>query len=252
MSATGVIAVHEWRRLVVQPWSWGLMAASVALLAYLFLMSLDTFLQLSPKLAGTTDAPGATDLVGAPILRTFGNLLAFLVPLMTMRSVAGERRQHSLTLLLAAGVGNGAIVFGKWLGCMAWFVVLIALVALMPLALAAGTELDLGRIAAAVTGLVLEAGALCAIGLMTSAWTAQPALAAAVAIAINLLLSLVDTGARLQGVSNSAINWLALTSHLDPLFRGIVASVDIAYFVIVTAVALTLAAHRLDQLRSVD
>lgn len=252
MSASGVIAAHEWRRLVVQPWSWGLMAATMALLAYLFLMSLDTFLQLAPKLAGNSDAPGATDLVGAPILRVFANLLIFLVPLLTMRSIAGERRQHSLTLLLAAGVGNGAIVFGKWLGCVAWLLVLVALVSLMPLSLTAGTALDLGRIGAAVLGLVLEVGALCAIGLMTSAWTAQPALAAAVAVAINLLLTLVDTGARLQGVSNGAINWLAMTSHLEPPFRGIVASVDIAYFVIVTAVALALAAHRLDQLRSAD
>ena len=252
MSASLIIARHEVRRLVVQPWSWGLLAASVALLAYQFLIALDRFLQLAPKLAAAPDGAGATDIVAASMFSAYANLLLFLVPLLTMRTIAGERRQHSLTLLLAAGVGNGAIVVGKWLGVMAWLLLLTALVALMPLSLVAGTALDLGRVGAALLGLVLEACLLAAIGVMTSAWTAQPALAAAVAIALNLFLTLVDSGARMQGVSNSAINWIAVTSHLEPPFRGIVASVDIAYFVILGAVALALAAHRLDALRSAD
>jgi ABC-2 type transport system permease protein len=252
MSATVTIAAHDVRRFVVQPWTWGLVAATLALVAYVFLVSLDRFLELAPKLAATADATGATDQVAIPILRVYANLLVFLVPLMTMRAIAGERRQHSLTLLLAAGVGNGAIVAGKWLAVMAWLVALTALVALMPLSLGAGTALDVGRVGAALVGIVFQAGLLAAIGVMTSAWTAQPALAAAMAIAINLFLTLVDTGARLQGVSNSAINWLALTSHLEPPLRGIVATVDLAYFVIVGAVALALAAQRLDTLRSAD
>jgi ABC-2 type transport system permease protein len=127
--------------------------------------------------------------------------------------------------------------------------VLVALVALMPLLLSSGTTLDLGKIAAALLGLALFTAALTAIGIVCSAWAAQPALAAAAAIAISSLLAVVDAGARLQGVSNSGINWLALPSHLEPFFRGIVASVDIVYFVLVAAVALALATRRLDALR---
>ena len=82
-----------------------------------------------------------------------------------------------------------------------------------------------------------------------SAWAAQPALAAAAAFAIAALLAVVDAGARLQGVANSGINYLALPTHLEPFFRGIVASVDIGYFVLVAAVALALATRRLDALR---
>ena len=80
-------------------------------------------------------------------------------------------------------------------------------------------------------------------------WAAQPALAAAAAIAISSLLAVVDAGARLQGISNSGINWLALPTHLEPLFRGIVASVDVVYFALVATVALALATRRLDALR---
>jgi ABC-2 type transport system permease protein len=250
VSVAGLIARHEGRRLVVQPFAWTLAAIVVALMAWQFLLSLQGFLQLAPKLGGIKDAPGVTDLVAIPLLRSFGNLLVLLVPLITMRTLAGERRAQTLPLLLASGVGNARIVLGKYLGAFGFALVLIVLVAAMPLALGFGAPLDLGRIAAALLGLALFAAALTAIGVLASAWAAQPALAAAAALAITSLLAVVDAGARLQGISNAAINYLALPSHLEPFFRGLVASVDIVYFVLIVVVALVLATRRLDTLRS--
>ena len=249
--ATPLIAAHEWRRLAVQPFAWVLAAVVVALMAWQFLLALEAFLTLAPKLGSLKDAPGVTDLVAIPLLRSFSNLLMLLVPLVAMRSIAGERRSHSLPLLLAGGVGNARIVVGKYSGALGYVVVLIVLVAAMPLALGIGTSLDLGRLLAALLGLVLFASALVAIGVMCSAWTSHPALAAASAFALTSLLAIVDAGARLQGVDNMGINYLALPTHIEPFFRGLVASVDVVYFLIVTAVALAFAAHRLDRLRSV-
>jgi ABC-2 type transport system permease protein len=248
MSA-GLIARHEWRRLAAQPFAWTLAAVVLAFMAWQFLLALQAFIDLAPKLGGLKDAPGVTDLVAIPLLRSFSNLLLPLVPLVTMRAFAGERRAASLPLLLASGVGNLRIVLGKYFGALGYLLAIIALVALMPLLLSFGTTLDIGKIAAALLGLALFTAALTAIGIACSAWAAQPALAAAAAIAISSLLAVVDAGARLQGVSNSGINWLALPSHLEPFFRGIVASVDIVYFVLVAAVALALATRRLDALR---
>ena len=248
MSAA-LIARHEWRRLLVQPFAWTLAAVVLAFMAWQFLLALQAFIDLAPKLGGLKDAPGVTDLVAIPLLRSFSNLLVPLVPLVTMRAFAGERRAATLPLLLASGVGNLRIVLGKYFGALGYVVVLIVLVASMPLLLSFGAQLDLGKIAAALLGLVLFAAALTAIGVVCSAWAAQPALAAAAAIAISSLLAVVDAGARLQGISNSGINWLALPTHLEPFFRGIVASVDIVYFVLVAAVALALATRRLDTLR---
>ncbi|MFI4969584.1 MAG: ABC transporter permease [Lysobacterales bacterium] len=250
MSATALIARHEWRRLAVQPFAWMLAAVVVALMAWQFLLSLQGYLDLAPKLGGIKNAPGVTDLVAIPLLRSFGNLLVLLVPLVTMRTIAGERRAATLPLLLASGIGNSRIVLGKYLGALGFVLALLALVALMPLALGFGTHLDIGKIAAALLGLALFAAALTAIGVVCSAWAAQPALAAAAALAISSLLAVVDAGARLQGIVNSGINYLALPTHLEPFFRGLVASVDMVYFVLVAAVALALASRRIDALRS--
>ena len=63
------------------------------------------------------------------------------------------------------------------------------------------------------------------------------------------LRAIIDAGARLQGVDNGGINYLALPTHVEPFFRGLVASVDIVYFVLIAVVALALTARRLDRLR---
>lgn len=249
MSATWLIAGHEWRRLRAQPFAWTLAAVVLAFMAWQFLLALQAFVDLAPKLGGLRDAPGVTDLVAIPLLRSLSNLLLPVVPLVTMRSFAGERRAATLPLLLASGAGNMRIVLGKFVGAYGYVLVLVVLVAAMPLALAVGTTLDLGKIAAALFGLALFAAALTGIGVACSAWAAQPALAAAAAFATAALLAVVDAGARLQGVANAGINYLALPTHLEPFFRGIVASVDIGYFVLVAAVALALATRRLDALR---
>lgn len=249
MSASALIARHEWRRLAVQPFAWTLVAVVVALMAWQFLLSLDAFLQIAPKLGGMKDAPGVTDLVALPLLRSYSNLLVLVVPLVTMRTFAGERRAHTLPLLLASGVGNRRVVLGKYLGALGFVLLLTGLVALMPLVLGFGSAIDFGRIAAALLGLALFAAALTAIGLTCSAWSSQPALAAAAALAICSLLAVVDAGARMQGVANAGINYLALPTHLEPFFRGLVASVDIVYFILIVVVALALATRRLDALR---
>jgi len=120
----------------------------------------------------------------------------------------------------------------------------------VPLVLAAGTALDTGKLAAAAIGLALQAGALAALAVYASSGVPQPAFAAAIAVALNLLLTVVDAGARLQGVSNGLINYLALPTHLEPFFRGIVASVDALYFALLALLALGLATRRLGALRS--
>lgn len=244
-----LIAAHDVRRQLVQPFVWLLAAAVVALMAWQFLIAVGAYLQVSPKLGAMPNAPGVTDLVAIPLLRGFASVLLVVVPLLSMRSLAGDRRERNLVLLLAAGVGDARIVIGKFLGVLAVVFALVLLVAALPLLLRFGAALDVGKLAAAVTGLLMYAMALTAIGVACSAWTSQPALAAATAFAISALLGIVDVGARMEGMQRGAINYLALPTHLEPFLRGLVSSVDIVYFVLLTALALALATLRIDALR---
>lgn len=243
------LARNELRRLFVQPLAWVLLATVLGVLAYFFLLTLDACLALLPRIAGMADAPGVTDLVVLPVLRAIASLLLVVVPLLGMRAIAGEHQSGSLPLLLAAGIGDAQIVLGKFGGLFTFLALLVALALLLPLSLEIGATLDLGRIAVAAGGLILFAAALAGIAVAASTYAQNPVLAAMIAVVLNLLLWMADAGARYQGVSSSFINYLALPTHLEPFLHGIASTIDIVYFVLVTAVALTLAAHRLRSLR---
>jgi ABC-2 type transport system permease protein len=236
---------NEWRRMFAQPLAWSLLAVVLAVLAYFFLLTLQGYLLAMPKLAGTSSAPGVTDLVAMPHARAIASLLLLVAPLLGLRAIAAERQSGTLPLLQTAGIGDGRIVLGKFLGAFAFCAVLIVLALAMPLSLSVGTHLDLGRLFAAACGLLLFAAALCAMAVAASACVQQPAVAAGLALALNLLLWMLDAGARHEGVTSGLINYLALPTHLEPFLRGVVASVDVVYFVLVVAVALTLATRRL-------
>jgi len=109
--------------------------------------------------------------------------------------------------------------------------------------------LDLTRVVAAALGLLLFAATLVALALCASSYAQQPVVAAGLALVLNLLLWMLDAGARYEGVSSDFVNYLALPTHLEPFLHGIVASVDIVYFVLLATVALALATRRLGAAR---
>ena len=243
------IATRELRSLFLSPLAWTLLAVVQGLLAWIFLILVDDFRNLQGRLATLDNAPGVTDLVAAPLFRVAAWVLLLLVPLLTMRLLSEERRTGTLDLLLSAPVGSTAIVLGKYLGVMLFLSGMIALLALMPLALAAGAPLDFGKLLAGVLGLILLAGSFAAAGLYLSALTTQPVLAAVATLGLLLLLWVVDAAGIGQKTLGSLFAYLSLPRHYDALLLGLFNSADIAYYLLFIAAFLVLAIRRLDDAR---
>lgn len=239
------IARLDLRRLAVRPFAWTLAAIALAALAWMFLLDLNGFLAAQPKLAANASGPGFTDLVAVPQLLAFVQLCLLLAPLLTMHALAGERRAHTLPLLLAAGLSPTRIILGKFFAALLFLWALLVLTALMPLALAHATTPDWGQFAAALLGCALAIAGLTAIGVACSTFASHPALAAAGTLLIALILASLDIGVRASGVATGWLGYLALPTHLTPFLHGIVASVDVVYFLLLVALALALAVRRL-------
>lgn len=245
----------ELRRLFVRPLAWVLGALTLAELAWRFVLLLGAFLANQIKLGATPSGPGYTDLVAVPILSSFltAGVIPFgliemalvIVPVLTMASLAGERTQGTLPLLFGTGLPASRIVLGKYLALLLWLVLWLLLAIAMPLSIAHGVHLDTGKFAAATLGTLLTLATLAAIGVACSAFSSHPAIAAVASLMIGLALMGVNSGAQMAGIDNGAINWLALSTHLEALLRGLVSTSDVLWFLLIIVFALALATRRL-------
>lgn len=242
---TFAVARLEWRRLIVRPLAWMLAAMTLAWLAWNFTLLMGTFLASQIQRAALPDGPGFTDLVGVPLLGQLAQLAFLVVPLLTMSVIAGERRNGTLPLLFAAGVPASHIVLGKYLAVLGWLLLWLLLTLMMPLVLCHLISLDWGKLAAATLGLTLMFSVLAALGVACSTFASHPAIAAAAALVITLALWSVNLGAQMAGINGGVINWLAMSTHLQPLLRGLVSTTDMVWFVLLIALSLGLATRRL-------
>ena len=236
------IAHREFRSLFAMPSTWLILGVLQFIFGWFFLARLDAFLQVQAQLAQLANAPGATQAVAAPLFGAIALIMMMLVPAFTMRLIAEERRNQTLTLLLAAPVSSTHIVLGKYLGLLLFLLLIIIDCALMVLVLATGTQLDNGLLLSNALGLLLLTASYAALGLYISSLTAQPVVAAIAALATLFGLWLVEISAV---DSDNAWRALTPTSHFQSFNAGLLSSADLIYFVLFSATFLLLAIRRI-------
>lgn len=181
-------------------------------------------------------------------LQTLFNLapwiFLFLIPAITMRTFAEEKKASTIELLLTRPLTDGQIIGGKYLACF-----LLALLALVPTLLYYYSVYKLGspegNIDSAATvgsylGLALLAAVFAAIGVLASALTRDQIIAFLVAVVgCFLVYSGFDSLASvLQGSSAYYVSQLGIAAHYRDLSKGLIDSRDLVYFFSVVAVAL--------------
>jgi ABC-2 type transport system permease protein len=175
-------------------------------------------------------------------------ILLLVAPLLTHRSIAGERRAGTLTLLQAAPVSAMQIVLGKFFALFCFFAIIVLLIAAMPASLVFGTLPDWRQIGACMVTLALLLSAFAAIGVFISALVEEPIVAAMLTFGALLLLKILDWATETGGDTRTSevFAYLSMSRHMQPMFAGRFASTDVLYFVILTVAFLALAAWRLE------
>ncbi len=250
--AIATIAAREFKSLFLSPLAWTMLAVVQVIIAYMFLIQLDAFVQLQPQLAAREGAPGLTDIVIAPLFGNAAIVLLLVAPLLTMRLISEERRSQSLALLFSAPVSMTAIILGKYTGIVAFFFVMLALIVLMPLTLLlSGNAIDVGKFVAGVMGLALMIASFAALGLFMSALTSYPGVAAVSSFGVLLLLWIIDWAGD-KGATGGLFGYLSLVRHYESFLKGVFNSADVLYYLLFIITFLVLAIRRLDADRLQD
>ena len=242
------IARNELHRLFLSPLAWVILALSQLLLAYLFLTHIDYFSSIQARISAIPGAPGVTEMIAMPLLSNAAIIILLISPLLTMRSIAEERRNETLPLLGSAPLSSTQIVLGKYLGTLGFFTLLALLTLLMPLSLVVGSTLDFYQIGAGMLGLMLLIASFTAIGLYMSSLTRQPVIAAVATFATLFLLWIIDWAGD-SATDFSVLSWLSLLNHFQPMTQGQINTEDLGFYLIVIATFILLTIRRLDRER---
>jgi ABC-2 type transport system permease protein len=159
-------------------------------------------------------------------------ILLFVVPFITMRLLAEEQRTGTIELLLTNPIRESQVVLGKYLAGLVFLLFMIAVTLYYPaLLFALQGRPDVGPMAAGYLGVILQAGAFLAVGLLASSWTENQMIAAIVTFAILLIFWLAEAAANNLGApAKDIFRYLSITQHFQDFPRGVIDTTHVVYF----------------------
>ncbi|MCZ6469730.1 MAG: ABC transporter permease subunit [Gammaproteobacteria bacterium] len=243
------IARREITAMFLSPLAWVILGVVQIILGYVFLAQLDNYFILQSRLLALENAPGVTDIVIASTFQVAAIILLMIMPLITMRTIAEEKRNKTLTLLISSPLSMTEIVLGKFLGLFLFVFILVSLLMLMPLSLYMGTDLDAGKLFSIYLSMLLLLGSFAAIGLYLSSLTDNQTIAAVSTFGALLMLWIINWLGESVADGQSVMTYLSLLHHYQNMLEGIFDSSDLAYYLILIVTFLVLTIRQLDRER---
>jgi ABC-2 type transport system permease protein len=192
-----------------------------------------------------------TESVLRPLFANLSVILLLLMPLLTMRLFAEERRAGTIELLLTYPVRDGAVLVGKYLAAFTVYTVMIAGTLLYPLLLViVRAQPEWGPLATGYLGLLLMGAMFLAVGVFASSLTENQIVAAVVTFGLLLMFWIIGWTAEIVGGPlGTVLTHLSILEHNDTFAKGVLDTKDIIYYINFTALALFLTLRSLEARR---
>lgn len=183
------------------------------------------------------------DLIFHNLFGSMASILMFIVPAVTMRLIAEEKRQKTIELLYTTPVTSSQIVFGKYIAAVAILFVTLALTVTYPVLTQVFSGdvngVDWRCIALGYFGLFLIGSAFIAIGLFISSVTDSQVVAALVTLVVLIMTWIIGwAGAETDSWVRDLVMYLSSGSHLDSFTKGTLVLKDVVYFLSIIVVGL--------------
>lgn len=247
MSNILAIAQKELKSYFVSPIAYALLAIYALISGWFSLIAIANFIEMSMTGQGPADLNA---YVIAPVVSNAGVLSLFLIPMITMRLFAEEKRSGTIELLITSPITDLEIILGKWLGAMGMYACILGVkLFCLSFTFMFGNP-DWRPLATAYLGMFLQGGALLAIGMFISNTTRNQIVAGATTFGMCLLFWTFDWATTFKSDGwAKVLAYLSLTAHFGPFARGVIDSKDVIFFVSVIALGIFLTARSLESLR---
>lgn len=246
------IARRDFMAYFTSPIAYIVIAAFLFIMGWMFFNNLNHFVMQNMQFQqfNMGKSISITDGIVQPLYGNMNVILLFLLPFVTMRLFAEEKKQHTIELLLTAPVSLWEIVLGKYLSGLLLLAVMVGLTAVYPILLAITGSPDIGPLVTNLLGTFLMAASVLAIGVLCSAFTENQIVAGALTLGAGLFFWLVSWATQTAGpVIGELLGYLSLISHYNNFAKGLLTSSDVLYYLSFIGVGLFLTHRVLDSYR---
>jgi len=229
MRSIGLVFRREFAAYWTSPIAYVVLSMFLILSGFFYFGELSTFVTLSQRPGG-----GGVD-VNQQMIRSYlysvSVIILFLLPLVTMRLVAEDRRQGTLEVLLTTPTREIEFVLGKYLASVGLLAIMLLGPAVHVGLLFAFGNPDLAPVLTGFLGLFLTGAVYLALGLFFSTLTQNQVVAATASFSLFLLLWLCAwVGTLVPGTPGEVLRGVSLAAHFDNFGRGVLDSTDLVFY----------------------
>ena len=234
------------------PIAYGVMFFFALIAGYFFYSVVGFFIQQSLQfmMQGQSIPMDVNETVVRGLLSNIAVIGLFMVPIITMRLFAEEKRSGTMELLITSPLKDLEIIMGKWLAAVVLYAAMLGLSLLNLLTLYAYGKPDWKPMMIGYLGLLLQGGGMLAIGAFISACTKNQIVAAVGGFGVLLLLWVISWASSLDNSTFSRVlGYLSINDHLESFSKGVLDSKDIVFYVTLTILGLFLTGRAMESIR---
>ena len=222
------------------------------LAGYFFYVYVALFVDRSvqSQMSGRSMPMDVNEWVIRPLLANLSVIGLFMIPMITMRLFAEEKRSGTIELLATSPVRDIEVIVGKWLAALVLYASALGLSALSVATLYLYGKPDLAPILTGYLGLLLQGGSLLAIGTFISTTTKNQIIAAFATFAVCLMLWVLDWVSTFETAAwAKVVAYLSVITHFDPFAKGVLDTKDVIFYLSMIFFGLFLTARSMESLR---
>ena len=252
MRNTLTIFNREMKSYFASPIAYLLMAVFALIFGYFFYIATAIFVQrgMESQMMGRGTPMDMNELIIRPLLMNISVIGLFMIPMITMRLFAEEKRSGTIELLMTSPVRDLEIILGKWLAGVALFASILAVSSLNLGFLFMYGKPDWRPVLIGYLGLILQGGALLAIGAFISTMTRNQIIAGGGTFAACLLLWVLDWVSSYETAAwAKVLSYMSVVTHFETFSKGVLDTKDLVFYVSAIFLGLFLTARSLESLR---